>query len=158
MLHSIGENAFRCWAEVYSDTEDVVFVTWATIEKEYDRDSEANIKECMGLPAASRPTEVIIESRSPTEKPQSPWRTARGVQLGTPIRQIERIAEQPFAIGLPSGEAQGATDLVEIAANFRKLDILIGFKREDADILLKQATQGERRLHPILKGARLYSS
>lgn len=140
VFHPIGEGFFRCGTEVYSGTTDVVVVEWATIDKEYDEESEANIRECMDFPPPSHPRLVRID-RGLSDKPESSWRTTQGLQLGNSIRKVERLAGAPFMISICGCDTGGETDLEE-NPHFKKLGIRIGFPYEDAETLYERLPEG----------------
>jgi hypothetical protein len=135
VLRGVGEGFYHCEAEIFAGTDNAAFVSWASFAKEYDEESEANVKECMDQPDLSRPVAVTIEGYI-VDGRQRAWRTTRGIQIGNSIRKLERIGGGAFEFSICSCDGGGATNLDENPA-FEGLTIRLDFPGDDVDVLEK---------------------
>ncbi len=97
VLVHIEESFYKCGTVLFPGTDNQAFVTWATMEKDYDGDDPKNVAECQNLPTPSKPETVRIEKdffKKPNQT--SSWRASNGIRIGMLLRELEQAAGKPI--------------------------------------------------------------
>jgi hypothetical protein len=118
---------YRCGTEIFSGTENAAFLTWGSMDRSYEKDTKANVRECLAWPSASQPQSIIVERNAAIPDGTSPWRTSSGMRLGLGIRQLEAVAGEPFEILLCPCDFRGVLMNQPTSYAFRKIQIRIEF-------------------------------
>lgn len=97
MLVHIEEDFYKCGTVVFPGTENEAFVTWSTMDKDFEGDTQDNRTACQNLPSASKPATVIIEGDLRNRPGRvGAWRARNGIRIGMTLRELEAAAGKPF--------------------------------------------------------------
>jgi hypothetical protein len=133
---------YRCGTEIFAGTGNAAFLTWGSMDRTYEKETKANIRECLALPSASQPQSIIVEKNAAAPDGTSPWHTSSGIRLGMGIRHLEAVAGEPFEILLCPCDFRGVLMNPPTSHAFRKIQIRIGFP-EGAHKTLKDVVRPE---------------
>ena len=133
---------YRCGTEIFAGTENAAFLTWGSMDRSYEKDTRANVRECLALPSASQPQSIIVERRADMPDAPSAWHTSSGIRLGMGIRQLEAVTGEPFEILLCPCDFRGVLMNPPTSHAFGKIQIRIEFP-EGAHKTLKDVVRPE---------------
>lgn len=138
----VHSSYYRCGTEIFSGTENAAFLTWGSMDRSYEKETKANVRECLALPSASRPQSIIVETKADMPDAPSAWHTSSGIRLGMGIRHLEAVTGEPFEILLCPCEFAGVLMNQPTSYAFRKIELRISFP-EGAHKTLKEVVRPE---------------
>lgn len=133
---------YRCGTEIFAGTENAAFLTWGSMDRFYEKETGANVRECLAWPSASQPQSIIVEKNAAMPEGMSAWHTSSGIRLAMGIRQLEAVAGEPFEILLCPCEFGGVLMNQPTSYAFRKIALRISFP-EGAHKTLKDVVRPE---------------
>lgn len=136
----VHSSYYRCGTEIFSGTENAAFLTWGSMDRSYEKETKANVRECLALPSASRPQSIIVETKADMPDAPSAWHTSSGIRLGMGIRHLEAVTGEPFEILLCPCEFAGVLMNQPTSYAFRKIELRISFP-EGAHKTLKEVVR-----------------
>jgi len=131
---------FRCGTEVFSGTENAAFIAWGSMDRSYEKETKAHVRECLTWPSASQPQSIIVETKADMPDAPSAWHTSSGIRLGMGIRHLEAVTGEPFEILLCPCEFAGVLMNQPTSYAFRKIELRISFP-EGAHKTLKEVVR-----------------
>jgi hypothetical protein len=133
---------YRCGTEIFSGTENAAFVTWGSMDQLYEKETKANVRECLTWPSPSEPRSIRIERNADRPDLPSAWSLSNGIRLGMRIRQLEAVTGEPFEVLLCPCEFAGLVLNQPKSFAFRKIEILVAFPK-GAHKILKDVVRPE---------------
>jgi hypothetical protein len=133
---------YRCGTEIFSGTENAAFIAWGSMDRSYEKETKAHVRECLTWPSASQPQSIIVERKADMPDAPSAWHTSGGIRLGMGIRQLEAVTGDPFEILLCPCEFAGVLMNQPTSHAFRKIALRIAFP-EGAHKTLKAVVRPE---------------
>lgn len=140
VFKQVHSSYYRCGTEIFSGTENAAFLTWGSMDRSYEKETKANVRECLALPSASQPQSIIVETKADMPDAPSAWHTSSGIRLGMGIRQLEAVTGEPFEILLCPCEFAGVLMNQPTSYAFRKIELRISFP-EGAHKTLKEVVR-----------------
>jgi hypothetical protein len=131
---------YRCGTEVFSGTENAAFIAWGSMDRSYEKETKAHVRECLTWPSASQPQSIIVETKADMPDAPSAWHTSSGIRLGMGIRHLEAVTGEPFEILLCPCEFAGVLMNQPTSYAFRKIELRISFP-EGAHKTLKEVVR-----------------
>ncbi len=118
---------YRCGTEIFSGTENAAFIAWGSMDRSYEKETNAHVRECLTWPSASQPQSILVERRADMPDAPSAWHTSSGIRLGMGIRQLEAVTGEPFEILLCPCEFGGVLMNQPTSYAFRMIELRISF-------------------------------